>query len=262
MLRHVHNTDCLDENIRRSIQWLSKLTFQSTQDEIYRQKLPTSLRWFFALPDFQTWVSGGGKTLLCSGIAGAGKSVLAATVIQHLLDRYPQGDIGIAWIYCTFRARQQQTPGQMLASIAAQLVRQSEALKKVVSSMKKNMEAEPRSDQVQEIFVQCKNTFTSIYIVIDALDEYSEDSHGWVPFIEALKSANLGANLFVTARPLPNIEQGFADVLKVEIMAQEEDITAYISSELESPVLQKHILKDDELRNHIERQLLEKSQGM
>lgn len=253
----------LDAGLQDSVNWLSNITYQVTHDEIYRQRLPGSLSWFLALPNFKKWIEKEENTLFCSGIAGAGKSVVAATVIDHLLHEVKQSSnhIGIAWIYCTFRSRQQQTPFQMLASIAAQLARQREDLMKYVVDLKGHS-IEPTEMHVLPVLAKCKLTFKSIYVVIDALDEYSEDSQGWLPFVRALNKVDLGASILITARPLPTIEEEFTSALKIEIVAKHADMLAFVQNELQQPRFQKHLSNDVELRSHIEAQVLQRTQGM
>jgi hypothetical protein len=109
---------------------------------------------------------------------------------------------------------------------------------------------------------ECAGFYRRTYLVLDALDEFSEEDLGWAPLLRAIRQHLPRANLLVTSRPITSIENEFAQVPRVQITAQPADITAYIRSNLEQPVFKKHTQFDPDLQAQIEKTLVEKSQGM
>jgi hypothetical protein len=115
---------------------------------------------------------------------------------------------------------------------------------------------------INQVLAKCKTSFKSIYVVIDALDEYSDDADSWAPFIQALRNGNSDLRIFVTARPIVSIERALNAKLKVEMLAHHADVQAYIRARLGWGGFQKHGATDESLRTHIEHQVLKRSQGM
>ncbi|KAF3271318.1 hypothetical protein TWF217_005716 [Orbilia oligospora] len=81
-----------------------ELTQQERQrDEILRRRVTGTGKWLLDEPNFKDWCSGKNshRVLCCSGIPGAGKSVLASLVIDHItaLSNGPVLNVGIAFIY-------------------------------------------------------------------------------------------------------------------------------------------------------------------
>ena len=55
------------------------------------------------------WLDTDKQTLFCPGIPGAGKTIITAVVVNDLATRFADDlDIGIAYIYCDFRRRDEQ----------------------------------------------------------------------------------------------------------------------------------------------------------
>lgn len=64
--------------------------------------------WLLESEEFQEWFGQPGKTMLCSGIPGAGKTIIAATVIDHLREKF-RSDVGvsIAYVYFSYQPKQE-----------------------------------------------------------------------------------------------------------------------------------------------------------
>jgi hypothetical protein len=78
------------------------------------------------IPD---WLETDKQTLFCPGIPGAGKTIITAIVIDDLKTRL-QNDpsIGVAYIYCNFRRRDEQRAEDLLASLLKQLAQDQSVL--------------------------------------------------------------------------------------------------------------------------------------
>lgn len=241
---------------------LSPLQYESTQNDTFKQHFAGSLAWFFERPEFQSWLSGDGKILFCPGIPGAGKTVLAATVVHYLHEHIaPDADsIALSWTYFSFKARASQTPQNVLGSICAQFARKRiDLTDKVVAAyriaMSKNEKTNPDTIQLLREFL---SKYTKVYLIMDAMDEYSEDDMGWLEVFDPLRKLTGHLNIIVTSRPIASIEREFAAALKVEILAHEADILSYVHAGLEQRVFKKHTSADRGLETYIEQTLLQK----
>ena len=103
VLRALSESLARDEQARRELcQWLSPLDFPAQQREVYSRRQEGSGKWLLESERFQSWLKTEGGVLLCPGNPGAGKTVLASVVIDHLWNKVRTEDIGVAYIYCDY----------------------------------------------------------------------------------------------------------------------------------------------------------------
>jgi DNA-binding transcriptional regulator YbjK len=68
------------------------------------------------------WLNEAKATLFCPGIPGAGKTMVAAIAIDHLLNTAQNSAHGTAYVYCNYKAQEEQDVSSMLAAVLKQLV--------------------------------------------------------------------------------------------------------------------------------------------
>ena len=107
-------------------------------------------------------------------------------------------------------------------------------------------------------------TYSRVFIVIDALDEYSDGvQKELIAKIQSLTSVKL----LVTSRPILSIEHNLGADSKLEITAKDSDINAYLETQLSSPhadMLRRLISKPSSLisKEDIMNRVAMKAQGM
>jgi hypothetical protein len=107
-------------------------------------------------------------------------------------------------------------------------------------------------------------TYSCVFIVIDALDEYSDGvQKELIAKIQSLTSVKL----LVTSRPILSIEYNLCADGKLEITAKDSDINAYLETQLSSPhadMLRRLISKPSSLisKEDIKNRVAMKAQGM
>lgn len=127
------------------LDWFSPLNFFKTQQDVFKKRQEDTGRWFLDLQHFQDWLTGPTHTLCCVGIrksskqspscpimlkatAGAGKSVLASIVVDHLRNDYQQDhrgagrSVGVAVVYCNFKEIKTQSTENLLAGLGRQMI--------------------------------------------------------------------------------------------------------------------------------------------
>jgi hypothetical protein len=87
------------------MQWLSPADFSVQQHDIITRRQKGTGQWFVDTPEFKGWLQGFDKTLFCPGIPGAGKTMMAAIAIDHLCGTTPCDDIGVAYLFCSYKAQ-------------------------------------------------------------------------------------------------------------------------------------------------------------
>ncbi|KAL8854084.1 MAG: hypothetical protein Q9221_001207, partial [Calogaya cf. arnoldii] len=219
------------ENI---LDWLSPLNFFQTQQDTFARREDGTGQWFIESAIFQDWLSSTNRTLCCTGIPGAGKSILASVVIDFLRGRYTeQKSVGVAAIYCNFKERVSQTPENLLAGFSVQLVRQTlpESLVKF-HRMHSAQKTRPTWKEMIQIFEDIVTELDIAYLIVDALDECSEDVRDLLlTFFETLPS---NIRLMVTTRHNDEITYGFRTSPMIEIRASVGDLKKYVASRVRS----------------------------
>jgi DNA replication protein DnaC len=104
------------------MEWLSPTDFPAQQQDIITRRQEGTGQWFIDSAEFKRWLQGSDKTLFCPGIPGAGKTMMAAIVVNHLC-RTTRGDnIGVAYLFCSYKEQADQSTASLLAALLKQLV--------------------------------------------------------------------------------------------------------------------------------------------
>ena len=104
--------------------------------------------------------------------------------------------------------------------------------------------------------------FSKVFIVVDALDECSEND-GIRGFFPEVRKLLLSIHLLVTSRHIANIEREFERAIRSGARASDEDIKNYLMRQIEGqPQLLRHIKVDPTLQNAILNTIVQKANGM
>ncbi|KAJ7157775.1 hypothetical protein C8R46DRAFT_416452 [Mycena filopes] len=229
------------------IDWFSPINFFQQHADITSARQKGTGGWLLANPHFQKWKEGLGKTLWCSGIPGAGKTVLASMVVDHL----SQGPTArTACIYLNHKETKVQTPANLLASIWRQLVIGGRDISAVRTLYGKHLEKKTRPSLAEiENTVHNEIGMSKVYIVVDAVDEYPEELRQIL--LPALAAMGPTCNLMMTSRPHITSSSAFQNIKFLEIHADMDDIQAYVNMEInKSPHLSKFVQKQPTLMIH------------
>ena len=111
------------------IDWLSPLTFQARQAELYNQckQQNVSDPSLLASPEFETWTSGTPWRLQCVGEPGAGKTFLCALVVEYLKEMFKDRNVPILCIYLNYKESSSQTLDNLISSLLKQLLQHPNA---------------------------------------------------------------------------------------------------------------------------------------
>jgi Cdc6-like AAA superfamily ATPase len=115
--------------------------------------------------------------LFCYGIPGAGKTILASIVIEQLISRFHDNhDVGIAYIYCDFRRKDEQRLGDLLASLVKQLSETRPSVPDIIKHLYQRHQSKrtrPSTDELSGTLQPVLASYSRVFIIIDALDECS-----------------------------------------------------------------------------------------
>jgi hypothetical protein len=188
---------------------------------------------------------------------------IRSTIIEHLQETFGAKDTIVLFIYCNYK--KQYSVHQLMEALLRQLALHgltSDALALLKGQKDK---LHPLSlGQLMTLLQTEVKTYSCVFIVIDALDEYSDTvQRELMAKIQSLTSVKL----LVTSRPILSIEHNLCADGKLEITAKDTDINAYLEAQLSSPhadMLRRLISKSSSLisKEDIMNRVAIKAQGM
>ena len=113
--------------------------------------------------------------LFCPGIPGARKTILTTVVINNLTTKcYTNETIGLAYIYCNFRRKDEQKAEDLLVSILKQLAKCQSSLPESMKELyKQHKDRQTRLslDKLLRALQFVAVTYSRFFFVVDALDK-------------------------------------------------------------------------------------------
>jgi Cdc6-like AAA superfamily ATPase len=141
-----------DEEHRAIADWLTPIDYTTQQSDFIARRQEGTGQWLLDSNEFQEWLTESKRTLFCPGMPGAGKTMIASIVVDHLFTKFPNGhNIGIAYLYCNFRRQQEQTPVDLLVSLLKQLVKGQKSVSENVKSFYQRYRSKPARPSFEEI---------------------------------------------------------------------------------------------------------------
>ncbi|WAO96611.1 Hypothetical protein NCS54_01429100 [Fusarium falciforme] len=268
------------EENKEVLAWLSDLSFEDTHRAVLNKRHPNTGQWFLDRDEFKQWRDSQSNTtsaLWCPGMPGAGKTVISSVVIDHLRQQFNDSTIGIAFVYCDYKGRLNQTPSNLLSSLAKQLARQKQVLPKEVNDLYDKYakkETFPSLDEYSTLFLQLVASFSRTFIIVDGLDEHvgeEDDGSLNMEFIDRLRQVekqddmNGRMRLFVTSRENDTIRDHLDGCSYINIHALASDIRALVRSRISDNNFRCAKLlreRQRDLADTIVTTLTEKAQGM
>ncbi|KAJ7458308.1 hypothetical protein B0H11DRAFT_1817909 [Mycena galericulata] len=245
------------------IDWLSPINFFLQHADISQERQEGTGGWLLADPRFQQWESGLRTTLWCHGIPGAGKTVLASMVVDHLTTKFQNENIVVACIYLNHKAAEDQTPAKLLSALWRQLIlgRDVGPFAKVLYQRCHEKQTRPTSDEVFNILSHTVAEFSKVYIVIDAVDEYPETQRRIL--MTYLATIGPMVNLMITSRPHVIPHSTLLNSTTLEICATQDDIQTFVDAQITmSSRLKNHVQTRPELREEIHSKITSTVDGM
>jgi hypothetical protein len=183
-------------------------------------------------------------------------------MVNSLEETFENQNVGIAYIYCVYR--EQTSPSELVASLLKQLIQHRPVVSKNILDLykyhRRKQTRPPLTDYLRVLFSEVRH-FSRVFILIDALDECSEEQRTRDLFLsEVLKLVPL-VSVLVTSRDEPNKKIGFQDEPALVIHATEEDVRRYLETRLEKE-LSNFVRKGSPLWAEIVDTIVKMSHGM
>jgi Cdc6-like AAA superfamily ATPase len=235
------------------IDWLTPIDYSTQQNDFISRQQEGTGQWLLDSKQFQDWLNKGKQTLFCPGIPGAGKTIITSIIVEHLNAKF-QNDtsIGIAYLYCDFKRREERKHADLLSSLLKQLVQEQSPVPESVKSLyerHKDKGSRPSLEEILKSLHSIATDYSRVFILIDALDE-CQISHAirrkFLSEVFNLQNKT-GINIFATSRFILEIVKEFEGSISLEIRARDEDVQRYLDahmSELPLCVSRNRALQD------------------
>ncbi|KAH9235171.1 hypothetical protein K456DRAFT_1737791 [Colletotrichum gloeosporioides 23] len=251
---------------REILNWLTATDYAPQQRDNLSRRYTRTNQWLLDSDEYKSWVSVRSQTLLCPGMPGAGKTILASVVVDDLFHRYQDdSDVGIAYVYCNFKYQERQNYYDMLSSITKQLAQGRSpipgSLKELYNANQRKKTARTLQETI-DVLQSVASSYKCVFIIIDALDECEPKSRQALLSEVFRLQKHHSTNLLATTRKIPEIVEfaHFMNATTLQILAREIDVSRYISSRI--PDMQSFVQRRPEVQDEIQKGILCKINGM
>lgn len=189
--------------------------------------------------------------------------MVAAVAIDHLCRTTHSDNAGIAYLFCNYKAQVDQTARNLFAAILKQLVQSRPDIAAPITGIHDHHSkraTKPSLDELTQALLSTCSNYSTVYVVVDALDECSNANGVRHQLIDKLRSlqANRNVRLLFTSRYIPEVIQEFHSNPQLEVRASNEDVRRFVVGQL--PRLCVPI--NEQLHRDIESKVVEAVDGM
>ena len=223
---------------------------------------PGTGEWFLIGNDFESWRDAPRSSLLwIEGSPGQGKSVLAKIALKHLEDWVPGKNCAVIYFFCFQQEEKFRRATDILRALIIQLIDCQELFQCLptgyIEDDSKFFTA-PFAN-LWDLFQKLTSKFgdRSIYCIIDALDECSQDNGQRSELVrnitDLVSTGRMHVKFLLTSRSgEQDINAGLQRFPHLNLQARKEDLKAVINSEVNK--LPSHSF-DDERKKELEKEL-------
>jgi Cdc6-like AAA superfamily ATPase len=255
-----------DQDRRDIANWLTPIDYATQQSDFIARRQEGTGLWLLDSDEFQKWLNIRKQMLFCPGMPGAGKTMITSIIVEHLQTKFRnEPNIGIAYLYCNFRRKQEQQLVDLLASLLKQLLQRRPSVPENVTNLYKrhnNEGSRPSSEEISKVLHSVITSFSRAFIIVDALDECPISDGGRTRLLSEIFDlrAKTEANLFTTSRFIPEIMKKFEGNVSLEIRAIDEDVRRYLDGHMS--LLPSFVLRSLDMQEEIKTAIVKAVDGM
>ncbi|KAH7020440.1 hypothetical protein EDB80DRAFT_222061 [Ilyonectria destructans] len=236
------------------LNWLTPVDYQDVQNATLQRQQPGTSQWLIDTAEYKTWVNTPRRTLVCWGLPGAGKTVLASFVVDQLARRRSTDNsrLGLGFIFFRISdSGDQRAEGHFLLTLLKQLAQHQTTTPQALQLLYDTHRAtglRPSAPDILAVLQSVARLYDRVFFVIDALDECPNDSREELLSAMSVLQSGVGVNFFATSRSHEDIRHALLHhsgslILSLEMDAGQLDIRRYIDQQ----VAQIRIISDDKM---------------
>ncbi|KAL6411649.1 Ankyrin-3 [Ilyonectria robusta] len=212
--------------------WLQPTDYLAESGEFRRHLLsqaPGTGLWICETEEYRQWHdSPDHGSLWIKGVPGAGKSVMAASIIQHL--RMTE-DCPVLFFFFRNIVAANFSPRALIQDWLAQLLPYSVKLQFALQPLLETSLAETSANDLIQLFLDGVLCVPKVYCVGDALDEMTTDNRSFLDKLNGLATYRpRSLKLLMTSRPKQYLQSALRDSSIVHISLQQRLVDADIIS--------------------------------
>lgn len=243
------------------LDWLAPVSALHKHRDMQAKQAAGTGKWFLQMPQFLQWVQDGSAQhdLLCIGGPGAGKSVLASIIIDHLKAKAKDTDTAVAYYYYDYSEQQSQHPSNLARSLLRQLCTRDRNLPTAVADFYQRTRNDVKDQtwfhDLLSILCGIILTYDKCFIVIDALDEADNLTQrtGFFQVLDTIRNETTNTKVLATSRPHILRNGGkFKDPVVVDVVANPQDLRQFLEQAIEA-----HSDSDDRVEPEFKKKILE-----
>ena len=247
----------------------AKVDPRSNHDMSRKLRSPGTGLWLTEGQEFRQWLETKNARLWLYGIPGAGKTVLAASVIEEAL-RISSPSTAVAFFYCDYKNSATQDLSNILGSLAQQFAKQDEESFAKLRQFYETHNPEHRldfkydSEALWNLVRAVTSVFDCAMIIVDALDECDTNVSSVVHSLTTLSDdEDSTIKTLLLSRDEIEIRERLEGYAQVSIAARSSDLRLYVAAEIDLRTRKKKLrIKDQSLKEHILERLVEGAKGM
>ncbi|KAL8840097.1 MAG: hypothetical protein Q9176_004119 [Flavoplaca citrina] len=233
----------------------------------------TTGKWFLESSEYVDWKSQPHSVYWFHGILGCGKTVLASTIVDDLLESCQTSHHTLAYYYFSFDVQvlDRQDCAKMLRSLLRQLSNQNQVCLQMLEAAylaHGNGQKQPSLEELSTLFQSMIEASGTTFIVLDALDECNSRGEllRLIESIEAWGQADL--HMLLTSRTETDIRSTVESLnysmytTNIQASLNTEDIRTHIRSRLSLDADLKRWRKDARALENIKAQVMKSADGM
>lgn len=217
------------------VKWLCEADYFKQHHDFLIRRTPGTGEWFLQHQEFRAWFDSKAGMLLCPGDPGVGKTILAASVVEALLERAQTPQQPVLFIYFNYRRHDEQTMAHAVSTLLRQIlevVSEIPTHAQTFYQMHHQRKTTPTALQVKHVLESVVGELKGLSIVLDALDECNEATRPDILSLVTRLRTLTPTRCLATSRKLPSItsDPSFLRIPQLEIRASNDDLSTYIES--------------------------------
>lgn len=259
-----HEANLSPEDLAKIQKWLQPTNHTAVSSEFRRHlgsQAPGTSNWICDTLKFKQWqTSENHGSLWIKGVPGAGKSVLAASMVDHLKR---DGENPVLYFFFRYIIAANRTSRSLVRDWLAQLLPYSSRLQALLQPLSSNELENVSDEQLWGHLLAGLSSVQNAYCVVDALDEMQLDSK-FLQRLNSLAGFRPGSvKLLMTSRPKEYLQSSLRDTTTLHISLESDavgkDITVFVSHRLRTALPGED---HEELRGSLASTISMKSRGL